>query len=151
VVADLPEIGFTGGGAWTDDGHIVFAVGNRLLVAPAGGGSLSEMFHVDSAAGELQVGGPHFIHDANAVVYTIQTVGSEPRLHMRWLATGRTREIGVGVAAHYVAAGKWLLAARSDGTVEARHFDASSGDTLGPVRRVLSGVALRSPVFLYAE
>jgi serine/threonine-protein kinase len=151
VVAELPETGFTGGGAWTDGDRIVFAVGNRLLVAPAGGGPFSEMFRVDSAAGELQVGGPHFIRDANAIVYTIQTVGSEPRLHMRWLATGRTREIGVGVAPHYVEAGKWLLAARSDGTVEARRFNASTGDTLGPVRRVLSGVAMRSPVFLYAE
>ena len=44
-----------------------------------------------------------------------------------------------------------LIAVRSDGTVEARRFDAATGDTTGSATRIGDPVALRSPVFLYAE
>jgi hypothetical protein len=44
-----------------------------------------------------------------------------------------------------------LLAVRSDGTMEARRFDWSTGDTTGAAVRIGDPVGLRSPVFLYAE
>jgi hypothetical protein len=44
-----------------------------------------------------------------------------------------------------------LITVRSDGTVEARRFDSATGDTTGSAARIGDPVALRSPVFLYAE
>jgi hypothetical protein len=59
--------------------------------------------------------------------------------------------VALGVAAAVDTAHHSLLAVRSDGTVEARRFDWSTGDTTGAAARIGDPAALRSPVFLYAE
>ena len=68
-----------------------------------------------------------------------------------WLGTQKVRTVSQGVAPAYVSAGGFLVAARADGSVEARPFDAATGDTTGPARRIAEHVGLRSTGFPFAE
>jgi hypothetical protein len=151
VVTELPPVGFLGGGAWTTDGRIIFAVGNTLLAVPADGGNSTTLVHLDSAKKEDQIGGPRFVAEENLLLFSVQRPNREPIIRALWLKSGRTKDVALGVAPAVDTAHGMLIGVRSDGTVEARRFDTATGDTTGPALRVGDPVALRSPVFLYAE
>ncbi|MEO7086603.1 MAG: protein kinase [Gemmatimonadaceae bacterium] len=151
TIGTLPPDGFTGGGAWTSDNRVVYSVGNALLQAPTSGGTFEPLLRIDSTKGDLQVGGPHYVAGANAILFSVERASGEPQVRELWLSTKKTKAIGPGVTPNFVSTGGFLLVARSDGTLESRRFDPASGDTLGGATVVAKNVAMRSPVFLFAE
>jgi serine/threonine-protein kinase len=151
AITDFPPTGFLGGGAWTAHGRIVYAVGNVLYAVAADGGSPTTLVRLDSAKKELQVGGPHVVAGTDLVLFSVERAGREPTIRGLWMKSGKTKDVAPGVSAAVDTAHGSLLAVRSDGTVEARRFDAATGDTTGSAVRIGDPVALRSPVFLYAE
>jgi hypothetical protein len=151
AVAELPATGFTGGGTWTKDGRILYAVGNLLLSVAADGGTPTTLVRLDSSKNELQIGGPHAVAGTDLVLFSVERAGQEPAIRALWLPSGKTRDVALGVGAAVDTAHGFLFSARFDGTVEARRFNTTTGDTAGSAVRVGNPVALRSPVFLYAE
>jgi serine/threonine-protein kinase len=151
AVTEFPATGFLGGGTWTADGRIIYAVGNTLSAVAADGGSPTTLVRLDSAKKELQVGGPHVVAGTDLVLFAVERSGREPIIRALWTKSGRTRDVAPGVGAAVDTVHHSLLVVRSDGTVEARRFDWSTGDTTGAAARIGEPVALRSPVFLYAE
>ena len=143
--------GFYGGGAWTDDGRIVYAVAS-LRIVPAAGGESQVLLAPDSARGETELSGPHFVPGARAVLFTKLKRRGDPEIGILWLEGGRTRTVTRGAAPSYVASGGgYLLTVRPSGELVAHRFDPLSGDTSGPAGRLAEGVRLRSPVLAFAE
>jgi hypothetical protein len=151
TIGQLPPTGFTGGGTWTDKGTIIYSVGNRLFELPAGGGDLTQIFSTDSTKGDLQIGGPWYLVGQRAVLFTVQRASGEPQVSEFWLDSKKSRVVAPGVTPNFVSAGGYLLTTRGDNTLEARRFNPATGDSLGPARRIAEGVAIRSPILLYAE
>ena len=151
AITDLPPTGFLGGGTWTRDGRLIYAVGNTLYSVVAEGGAPATLVRLDSAKKEFQVGGPHAVAGTDLVLFSVERAGREPLVRGLWTKNGRTRDVALGVAAVVDTVHNSLITVRSDGMVEARRFDAATGDTTGSAMRIGDPVALRSPVFLYAE
>jgi eukaryotic-like serine/threonine-protein kinase len=151
TVTDVPPTGFLGGGTWTTDGRLIYAVGNTLFTVSADGGTATVLVQLDSTKKEYQIGGPRFVAGADLLLFAVERGGREPLVRARWLKSGKTKDVALGVAVAVDTTRGLLIGVRSDGTVEARHFNAATGDTTGPAIRVGDPVALRSPVFLYAE
>ena len=151
AITDFPPTGFLGGGTWTRDGRILYAVSNILYSVDANGGAPTTLVRLDSAKKELQVGGPHVVAGTDLVLFSVERGGREPLVRALWTKNGRTRDVALGIAAVVDTVHSSLITVRADGTVEARRFDAATGDTTGSATRIGEPVALRSPVFLYAE
>ncbi len=151
AVTEYPPTGFLGGGAWTMNGRIIYAVGNTLYDVDANGGSPTTLVQLDSAKKEFQVGGPHAVAGTDLVLFSVERPGREPVIRGLWTKSRRTKDVALGVAAAVDTGHGSLIAVRSDGTVEARRFDPATGDTTGAAARIGDPAALRSPVFLYAE
>ena len=122
-----------------------------LYSVDANGGSPTTLVRLDSAKKELQVGGPHVVAGTDLVLFSVERAGREPIVRGLWTKSGKTRDVAPGIAAAVDTVHSSLITVRSDGTVEARRFDAATGDTTGSATRIGDPVALRSPVFLYAE
>jgi tRNA A-37 threonylcarbamoyl transferase component Bud32 len=150
-LTDLPPTGFLGGGTWMNDGRIAYAVGNSLLAVPAEGGASTELARVDSAKKEFQLGGPNVVAGTDLVLFSVERERGEPIIRALWTKTGKTKDVALGVAAVVDTTHGYLFAVRSDGSIEARHFDPATADTSGGAIRVGEPVSLRSPVFLFAE
>ena len=151
AITDFPPTGFLGGGTWTKDGRVIYAVGNTLYAVAADGGAPTTLVRLDSAKKELQVGGPHVVAGTDLVFFSVERAGREPVIRGLWMKSGRTKDVAPGIASVVDTVHSSLITVRSDGTVEARRFDAATGDTTGSAARIGDPVGLRSPVFLYAE
>ena len=70
------------GGAWRDDGTIVFAPlhGKGLVQVPATGGTPQPLTQPDPRAGEIAHGWPHMLPDGQGVVFTVSRRGRASRI-----------------------------------------------------------------------
>ena len=89
-IADAPVE--SAGGAWTQDGRIVFApLGQRgLLVVPATGGAPVGLTTLDVDEGELEHGWPHVLPDGS-IVFTVSQRGRDSHLEVVSADGARTR------------------------------------------------------------
>jgi len=143
-VADLE--GGSQGATWSTDGEIIFGVGagSGLYRVSADGGVPEPLTFPDSAAGEVGHRAPHYVPEADAVLYTVwprSGVVSDARIAQVDLASGASRTVGVGLAPSYARG--YVVYALGGGALMAQPYDPARGETLGPPIRLADGAMVR--------
>lgn len=95
------------GGAWTDDGRILFAPldGQGLLEVPASGGRPRPLTRLDRRAGEIAHGWPHAL-PGGGIVFTVSRRERDPQLAVLPPNGGEPRPLLPAVGqAHFVPSG----------------------------------------------
>ena len=88
-VVDAPTE--SAGGAWTDDGRIVFApLHAGLMAVSAAGGAATAATALNMVDGELEHGWPHALPDGS-IVFTVSERGRDPHLEVLSAKGQRTR------------------------------------------------------------
>jgi len=132
TIADAPH---ALGGAWLDDGSIVFAstLAGGLRRVPAAGGAARIATRIDAAAGELRHEDPEWVPGTGAVLATSVLAASPPlraRIVALSLDTGqRTRVVDRASSPRFVAPN--LLTFVRDGALMAAAFDPSQLKIVG--------------------
>lgn len=129
----LSEAPMPRGGAWGDDGSIVFNGSFRegLFIIPAAGGEPRELTRIDRERGEISHRWPHFLPGAETLLFLVQraeggTPGDESTIEALDLATGkRTSVVRANSSMAYSPSGHLLF--WRDGSLLAQRFD--SGDS----------------------
>lgn len=135
----IATVGSVTGAAWGPDDSIVIGggIGTGLMRVPVSGGTPVPITTLDSRAGEVSHGLPHFLADGN-LIFTVGT-GDGSRIAAWSSATGQWREIlRPGAGAQYLASGH--LAFSEAGNLRVVAFDVSRLTVTGPVVPVLDGV-----------
>jgi Tol biopolymer transport system component/aminoglycoside phosphotransferase (APT) family kinase protein len=134
------------GGAWGEDGRIVFAGAFRagLSIVPAGGGEPAGLTTLDTSRNEKSHRFPVFVPGGRTVIFLAQTAEAGARndrsaIEALDLATGRRSSL-VAANSSPVLAGDWLLFWR-DGALLATAFDKGRVALHGDPRPVASPVA----------
>jgi Tol biopolymer transport system component len=144
-VVDIAEGSF-GGGAWADDGTIVYTKDytSGLWTVPAGGGTPRMLTTPDSLRGELGDWWPQVLPDGDHVLFTAYTSPvARARIEVVSRRSGdRKVLVEGGVFGRYLPPG-YLLYAR-DGTLFAVAFDARRLEVGGQPVPVAQGVAMES-------
>jgi len=128
--------GTFGGGAWGPDGSIVYTdwPDSVLYRVPADGGAAVPIpIHGDS--GLVLPVLPSLLPGGRLLLCQ-----DEGRIGVVDLATGALRRVAVGVGQQFVAPGT-LVYGRTDGSIVAQPFDPDRGDTTGPAKVLVQGVA----------
>jgi serine/threonine-protein kinase len=147
TVTALPSNDITGA-AWTSDGTIVLGeieAWPGLMRVPAEGGTPKTLTTPDTAAGELRHVSPHFVPEANGILFTIWMRNNNPadaRVGFVSLADGRVRVLGRGLGPQYTRSG-YLLTATPDGTLIAQRMSLRTGKATGAPVRIADGVSVR--------
>ena len=135
-----------GGGAWLDDGTIVY-VGPNLsdLFRVSAAGGPSTLVLRDSMLAGLGTGNPRALPGARGVLFTVCGSGCvSMSVHLLDLRTGRQRLLlDDVVTAWYLPTGH-LLYVRRDGTGLAAPFDLEKLAITGPAVPVLDGVLVNN-------
>ena len=126
------------GGAWSDDGAIVFAPdkesGTRLMRIPASGGPVAPLAQLGE--GELIQAWPQFLPDGKGVLYTGSSVPgayNDANLVVQPLPAGPPKVVyRGGYHGRYVSSGHVIFI--HDGTLFAARFDLTRLEMGNPVR-----------------
>ena len=135
VVTRTEQRGFAGG-AWGEDGTIVYATHERgaLHQVPADGGESSPV----SIAGDWPtLVQPRLLPGGRGALVTLVEDGSAPQIGVLELATGRVRQLGEGDGARYV--GGHLVYAAPNGELFRRPFDVARLEPTGEAQRIAGG------------
>jgi hypothetical protein len=147
TVTALPSNDITGA-AWTSDGTIVLGeieAWPGLMRVPAEGGTPKTLTTPDTAAGELRHVSPHFVPEANGILFTIWMRNNNPadaRVGFVSLADGRVRVLGRGLGPQYTRSGE-LLTATPEGALIAQRMSLRTGKAAGAPVRIAEGVSVR--------
>ena len=146
TVLTVCEAGLGRGGAWNQDGDIVFGPSYRagLYLVPASGGEATPLTNLDPSRNENSHRWPDFLPDGRRFLYTARSaeesricVGSLDSQERRCLFPARS-------SARYSRSrrgGQGYLLYVEEGTLLARNFDAASLETAGTPFAVASNVA----------
>ena len=134
------------GGAWGEDGSIVFNGSFRegLSIVPAAGGEPAELTRLDAERGEIGHRWPHFLPGGRTLLFLVQRAeGGTPRdestIEALELATGkRTSLVRANSSMAYSPTGHLLF--WRDGTLLAQPFDAEELELKGDPEPLLAGV-----------
>ena len=134
----LAEAANPRGGAWLEDGSIVFvpSVRSGLMLIPETGGAPEELTTPDSEAGERTHRWPHLLPDGEFILFTIGMVDSpgdydHARIALLSLRTGTHRILFEGARAAYFAGPNHLLPLRGTTLLEATLDPAGSEPASG--------------------
>jgi len=127
-----------GGGAWLDDGTIVFPGrnGDRLFRTTADGGATTRVLTTDSAGGLINRVAP--VPGANAVLVSI--AAAVPRVIAFDLSTHSIHEIARNALAAWVVPGGDIAYVQTNGSLFAARFDARKLEAEGAPVSVLDSV-----------
>ncbi len=136
-----PVSGRPAGGAWREDGVIVFAGpnGTGLRQVSAVGGAPTPLTMVDEDGGETAHGWPSVI-DRRFLLYTAGRYGHDPRLMLLDLDTGESRPLLPADGGGFVVAASYLVYARR-GELFAAPLELIDPTGAPSPRPVLNGVA----------
>ena len=134
----LAEAATPRGGAWLEDGSIVFvpSVRSGLMRIPETGGAPEELTTPDSEAGERTHRWPHLLPDGEFILFTIGMIDSpgdydHARIALLSLRTGTHRIVFEGARAAYFAGPNHLLPLRGTTLLEATLDPAGSEPASG--------------------
>jgi Tol biopolymer transport system component len=134
------------GGAWSEDGTIIFARGNRegLSRVPEAGGTPEPLTTLDASKGEITHRWPQVLPGGKAILFAAHNSGSnfgEGAIIVQVLKTGERKTVRTGgMFARYVPSGHLVYA--NDGTLFAMPFDLARLQTTGPASPFLEHVAM---------
>ena len=136
---DLAAAGLGFGGAWSDDGTIVFSPGPGagLVRVPASGGEVTPVTQVSPGQGSHRW--PQILPDGRILFLALSTQPDTTGVYITSLAGSPPKRILDGnLAARYAPPG-WLLVVRQ-GVLSALRFDLDSGEVSGNPLPVAQGV-----------
>jgi eukaryotic-like serine/threonine-protein kinase len=146
AVCDTPTVGR--GGAWADDGTIVFDPGTAgLMRVAATGGTPTPVTSSDNAIDRQDLSWPHFLPGGRDLLVTLGRTGAtDTRVAVLSLDTGVWRELGPGSQAQFLAPGHLVYHAIGvrEGELHAAAFDLERGVLSGTPVSVLENV-FRAP------
>ncbi len=133
------------GGAWGEDGSIVFAPtpGSPIMRVSSTGGTPQPVTSLDTAKGENSHRWPKFLPGGKAILFAIKTVKSatfdDAQIAVQELKGGEHRVVAEGGSdARYIPSGH-LVYARA-GSLQAMPFDLKELKATGPAATILEGV-----------
>src|SRR5262249_42977652 len=134
------------GVTWGKNGTIVFAgLSSGLKSNPEAGGEPQEITQLDVAANEISHRFPHFLPDANGVLFTVlkyRVAQPDWKAAQIWVYSGKTRQrkllLEDALDARYVEAGILVFARQAK--LYAVGFDAKSLSIKGTPVPVIDGV-----------
>ena len=139
VICDAPS--GSAGGAWSDDGMIVFAPlqGRGLLRVPADGGTPEVLTLPDDARQEVEHGWPSWLPGRAGLMFTVTRRGRDTRLAV-WSAAedAWTHLLPANGRPRYLASGHLLYAL--NGELLTVSFDATTLEVSGTPATALDGV-----------
>jgi serine/threonine-protein kinase len=140
-VVDAPTE--SAGGAWTQDGRIVFAPLNTgLMAVSAAGGAAAAVTVLNGVEGELEHGWPHALPDGS-IVFTVSQRGRDPHLELLSSKGHRTRlRVPIIGQAQYVETGHLVYSFL--GNLMAVRFRVDEGATSGVPAVVARGIQTSS-------
>ena len=154
TIADTAAGGY-GGGAWLDDGSVIYTIPNlnEWREAPASGGAGRVVFRTSSDTTLVGggVGMPVALPDSRGILFQYCASGCVTMsVHVLDLRTGKQKLLmGDAAQAWYLPGGR-LLYVRSDGVAMVAPFDLDALAITGEAVPVLEGVEART-LFGYAQ
>jgi Tol biopolymer transport system component len=137
------EGSFQSGGAWSDDGVIVFPGAKGLMRVSADGGVPDQLTTLDNSKGETSHVRPQFLPGGRRVLFTVMSQG-DPQFAVRELDTAGYRIVAKGGAnGQYVASGHLTFVRGA--TLFAMPFDLSRLEVTGGEVPVVEDVSLIGP------
>ena len=132
------------GGAWGDDGTIVFRGPKGLMRVPADGGVPESLTTLDSSKGETSHVRPQFLPGGRRLLFTVMTQEGEPQFAVRDLdKTGHRIVAKGGANGQYVASGHLTFVRGT--TLFAMPFDLSRLEVTGGEVPVVEDVSVIGP------
>ncbi len=103
------------GGAWADDGTVVFRSPKGLMRVPADGGVPESLTTVDSSNSEISHVRPQFLPGGDRLLFTVMAQQGEPQFAVKDLGKTGYRIVAKGGAnGQYVASGHLAIRSRHD-------------------------------------
>jgi serine/threonine-protein kinase len=136
------------GGAWSEDGTIIFAANNRegLSRIPEAGGAREALTVLDPSKGEVTHRFPQVLPGGNAILFTSHDSGTnfdEGTIYVQVLKTGERKMVHKGgMFARYAESGHIIYA--TDGTLFAIPFDLGRLEPTGSPTPFLEHVATKT-------
>ncbi len=147
TVVTLCDAPLDRGGAWSEDGTIIFAAGTRegLSKVPEAGGKPEPLTKLDESKGEITHRWPQVLPGGNAILFTAHdnNIGFDnANIVVQILKTGERKIVHQGgTYARYAPSGHLLYA--HQGTIFAARFDLGRLEVTGPsvpfLEHVLTG------------
>jgi Tol biopolymer transport system component len=132
------------GGAWGDDGTVVFRSPKGLMRVPADGGVPESLTTVDSSKGELSHVRPQLLPGGDRLLFTVMAQQGEPQFAVRDLGKTGYRIVAKGGAnGQYVASGHLTFVRGT--TLFAMPFDLSRLEVTGGEVPVVEDVSVIGP------
>ena len=139
----LCEGSFQSGGAWSDDGSIVFPGTKGLMRVSADGGVPEQLTTLDSSKGETAHVRPQFLPGGQRLLFTVTSQG-DPQFAVKDLTTAGYRIVARGgTNGQYVASGHLTFARGS--TLIAVPFDVSRLEVVGGEVPVVEELSVIGP------
>ena len=152
TLADIPRADPNQPPAWSRNGAILFGCPCGLETVPASGGTVTRVRGVDRNAGETAYAAPQFLPDGDRFLYLVSSHDEKLRgVYLSSLSEPSKRRLLLNTShkATYVPprGGRpgyilWLV----NQTLQARAFDAGSGDWAGDPLSIADGVSLTDNV-----
>jgi len=132
------------GGAWGDDGAIVFRGPKGLMRVPADGGAPEALTTLDSSKGETSHVRPQFLPGGRRLLFTVMTQSGDAQFAVGDLdKTGHRIVAKGGANGQYVASGHLTFVRRT--TLFATPFDLSRLEVTGGEVPVIEDVSVLGP------
>jgi Tol biopolymer transport system component len=148
AVVTLCDVSSDRGGAWSEDGTIIFARGNRegLSRVSDAGGSPELLTKLDSSKGEITHRWPQILPGGKAVLFTAHNSGTnfgEGSIYVQDIKSGERKLVQTrAMFARYVPSGHLIFA--NDSTLFTVPFDLGRLQTTGSPAPFLEHVAMAS-------
>jgi len=134
------------GGAWGEDGTIVFApdVNSPLLRVPDGGGQVDTLTHLDVARGVTSHRWPEWLPGQHGLLLqACRGSGGQCEIAVLDLRADSVRYLVPGTSPHYIATGH-LLYTSSSGALLAAPFDPDRMELTGNPVSLMEGILVRA-------